>query len=230
MAWPPSVTELRQEVTTQRSNESLYRILQDAVDTVSTYGLSDAISENKAMQLAVADVKFDAISLEMGSDGAQVHKDHRAVRTTILIELGRLRTRAARGLDSSDAPTVPAIPAAPAVAAVRYLSYADWLLRTHSTTPPKRADGEIDQDRVEVLLDDATSWCSQTIPGNLLSGGNFIPTADLPVALLAACVQVSNDLMTMWLSPRHETYAADCAACEARAAMRLKAMAQAVSG
>ena len=114
MAWPPDVAALRSEVTTQRSDESLHRILQDAVDTVSTYGLSDAISENKALELAVADVQFTAIRSEMGADGAQVHKDHRAARTTILIELGRLRRRAARGLDSSDAPTVPAIPATPA--------------------------------------------------------------------------------------------------------------------
>ena len=173
MAWPPSVTELRQEVTTQRSNESLYRILQDAVDTVSTYGLSDAISENKAMQLAVADVKFDAISLEMGSDGAQVHKDHRAVRTTILIELGRLRTRAARGLDSSDAPTVPAIPTAPTgTVPVRYLSYGLSFSRGTLPPPPKNAAGQRDEDRVEALLDDASAWCAATIPGNLVSGGN----------------------------------------------------------
>ena len=48
MAWPPTTNELRQEITTPRSDDSLHRILQDAVNTVHSYGLDDATSENKA--------------------------------------------------------------------------------------------------------------------------------------------------------------------------------------
>ena len=231
MAWPPTVDELRQEITTQRSNESLHRILQDVVDTVSTYGLSDAISENKAMQLAVADVKFDALRLEMGADGAQVHKDHRAVRTALLIELGRLRRRAKRGLDSSAAPTVPDIPAAPTgVTPIRYLTFSEWETRAQSTTLPISATGGVNQARVESLLDDAAAWCTSVIPGNLMRGGIMLPTSDIPTALLAVCRQVSSDLVSMWLSPRSQKYMQDCAQCEAASSKRLMATAQAVNG
>ena len=90
MAWPPLVNELRQEITTPRSDDSLHRILQDAVNTVHSYGLDDATSENKALQLAVADVKFDALDMEE-RDGVQLLKAYERTRKGILIELGRLR-------------------------------------------------------------------------------------------------------------------------------------------
>ena len=231
MAWPPTVAELRQEVTTDRSDASLHRILRDVVSTVHDYGLSDAVSENKAMQLAVVDARFDAIDLEMQANGAQIHKNYMRTRTALLIELGRLRRRKARGLNGSEAPTVPEAAAAPtAHQPISYLSFNEFLMRYPSTTPPKKADGEIDRDRMELLLDDAAAWCASVIPGNLIRGGVMLPTGDIPHALLAVCRQVSSDLVAMWLSPRHERYAADCAQCEAAAAKRLRATAQASTG
>ena len=230
MAWPPDVAALRSEITTQRPDASLHRILQDAVNTVSSYGLDDAISENKALQLAVADVQFDALDMNE-RNGIQLIKAYERTRVGILKELGRLRRRSEHGLDGSGAPTVPAIAAAPTgTDPIRYLSKDELFTRYPSTTPPKDHSGQRDDDRVEALLDDASVWCAATIAGNLVSGGKMLPVADVPLALLGTVKQVCSDLVSQWLSPRAEKYAADCAACEARAAMRLKAMAQAVSG
>ena len=230
MAWPPTTNELRQEITTKRSDDSLHRILQDAVNTVHSYGLDDATSENKCLQLAVADVKFDALDMEE-RDGVQLLKAYERTRKGILTELGRLRRRAKHGLNGSGAPSVPEAPEAPtAHGPVRYLSYNEFLTRYPSTTPPKKADGQIDRARMELLLDDAAAWCASVIPGNLIRGGIMLPTGDVPAALLAVCRQVSSDLVSMWLSPRGEKYTADCAQCEAAASKRLMATAQASTG
>ena len=231
MAWPPTVSSLRLEITTRRSDDSLHRILQAAVDVTATYGLTDAISENMAMQLAVVDVQFDALRVSGGGGAGQVIKDHRAARNGVLQEMSRLRRRAGRGLDSSDAPSVPETAAAPtANAPVSYLTFAEWERRTHSTTMPVKADGTVNQERVETLLDDAAAWCASIIPGNLIRGGVLIPEGDLPAALVAVCKQVSTQLIDQWLSPRNEKYVEDCAACEDRAAMRLRDTAQAAGG
>ena len=231
MAWPPTVNELRQEITTRRSDTSLHRILQAAVDVVHPYDLSDAISENMSLQLAVVDVVFDALSMETNGDGRQLVKNHENSRRAILVELGRLRRRAARGLDSAEAPSVPAAAEAPtAHQPISYLSYSEWETRAQSTTWPIGASGDTNRQRVELLLDDAAAWCAATIPGNLTRGGIMLPTGDIPHALLAVCRQVSSDLVSMWLSPRSEKYMEDCAACEARAAQRLRDMAQASTG
>ena len=227
MAWPPTTDELRQEITTKRSDDSLHRILQAAVDVVHPYGLSDAISENMSLQLAVTDVKFDALDMEE-RDGIQLLKAHERTRNGILIELGRLRRRAVRGLGSAGAPSVPAVAEAPtAHTPISYLPINEFLSRYPSTTPPKTAKGEKDRSRLELLLDDAAAWCASVIPGNLVRGGAMLPVAGIPPALLAVCKQVSSDLVTMWLSPRRETYAADCAKCEQAARERLEAVAQA---
>ena len=235
MAWPPTVDDLRQEVQTTRNDSSLHRILQAAVNVVTLYGLDEAVSENHALQLAVTDVQFDALKME-SKGGAQMVKEHVRARNGILIELSRLRTDAARGASSgadtvTGPATVPAIAAAPTgTDPIRYLLKDELFTRYPSTTPPKDHSGQRDDDRVEALLDDASVWCAATVPGNLVSGGKMLPVADVPLALLGTVKQVCSDLVSQWLSPRAEKYAADCAACEARAAMRLKAMAQAVSG
>ena len=230
MAWPPTTNELRQEITTPRSDDSLHRILQDAVNTVHSYGLDDATSENKCLQLAVADVKFDALDMEE-RDGVQLLKAYERTRKGILIELGRLRRRAVRGLNGAGAPSVPEAPEAPtAHGPVRYLSFSEWETRAQSTTRPIGADGRVNRARVELLLDDAAAWCASVVPGNLIRGGIMLPTGDIPAALLAVCRQVSSDLVSMWLSPRSEKYMQDCAKCEQAARERLEATAQASTG
>lgn len=230
MAWPPNVDDLRQEITTERSDTSLRRILQAAVNVVGGYGLDAAVSENHALQLAVVDVQFDATRVET-KRRAQVVKEHARARNALLIELSRLRQRRERGLDAGGAAatmpaTVPEIAAAPTDnTPVLYLTYNDWKARTHSTTPPKRADGQIDQARVTALLTDASAWCAGTIPGTLIRRGQFLPVADVPAALLAVLVDVCRDLVDHRLSPRTDAWRDECAACEERAAERLRAVA-----
>ena len=101
MAWPPDVAALRQEVQTKRSDGSLHRLLQASVNVVATYGLDQAVSEHHALQLAVVDVRFDALTVE-SKGSAQMVKNHVRARNSILIELSRLRTNAARGSAAGD--------------------------------------------------------------------------------------------------------------------------------
>ena len=223
------------EITTSRPDESLRRILQAAVNTVSSYGLDEAESTLKALQLAVVDVQFDATRMS-GSRGAQVVTDHRMARVGILQEMSRLRVRFARGASagatvSGTPPTVPAIADTPAAhRPVSYLSFAEWETRTRSTTMPVKADGTVNRERVELLLDDAAAWCASIIPGNLIRGGVLIPEGDLPAALVAVCKQVSTQIIDQWIRPRNEKYIEDCAACEDRAAIRLRDTAQTAGG
>lgn len=234
MPWPPTVDDLRQEVTTTRSDASLHRILQAAVNVVAGYQLSEPVATHHALQLAVIDAQFDAVRMETRG-GAQKVKEHTRGRNALLIELSRLRRNRARGGDdgqpTAGAATVPDPAAAPAQATVRYLSFEEWSERTMDATKPVNRAGNVNQDRVEGLLDDATAWCASVVPGNLLRGGRYIPTADLPEPLLAVCRQVSRDLVTAWLSPRNsEKYVEMVAACETGAADRLRTVAQAVAG
>lgn len=88
---------------------------------------------------------------------------------------------------------------------MRYCSYAQWRTRTKSTTPPKRADGEIDQARVEALLDDAAARCMGSVPGALIDGaGMQIALADLAQPLQDAVVYWSAALVDCWLTPGKE--------------------------
>ena len=234
MAWPPTVDDLRQEVETTRNDASLHRILQAAVNVVTLYGLDEAVSENHALQLAVVDVQFDALRME-SKGSAQTVKEHIRARNGVLIELSRLRTNAARGSSSGAAPVVgPVVVPDPAAApsgtdAVLYLDYDAWRLRTHSTTPPKRADGQIDEARVTALLTDAALRCVQWIPSTLSRGGRQIPLTGVSLVLFGACRDVCRDLVDHWLSPRSEKWREDCAACEERSADRLRAVARAVA-
>ena len=223
MPWPPTVRSLRGEVTTQRSDDSLYRILQNAVAVVDRFELDEIHAEHHALQLAVVDVVFDALSSRTEADGAKVEHNHEAARRGILIELRRLRLVKLRRPTTTPAPMVPAAPARVAPSApVRYLSYSEWAIRAQSTTLPIAATGGADQPRVELLLDDAAAWCASVIPGNLTRGGYLLLPAEVPPGLLAVCRQVSTALVTAWLSPRAE----DGATCEAGAAARLKVAAQ----
>ena len=147
-------------------------------------------------------------------------------RNAVLAECSRLRRRKVRGLNGTG-PTVPAVAAAPTgIDPVLYLSFTAWKVRAKSTTLDRRADGEINKDRVTALLTDASLRCVQWVPGNLARGGVQLPTADLPPVLLGACRDVCRDLVDHWLSPRSESWREECAGCEGRAADRLRAVAQ----
>ena len=227
MAWPPTVAQLRQEVQTEAPDAALYRALQNAVEVVDRYNLSDAQAEHHALQLAVVDVRFAALSSRTDANGAKVEHDHAAARQYILVELGRLRLVKLRRNGGPAPPTVPAAPERVVTTTpVRYLSFDEWKTRALSTTLPLDADGQINRARAELLLDDAAAWCAGIIPGNLTRGGYLLLPADVSVALLAVVKQVSSDLVSMWLSPRHARYGADCEECEKAAAVRLKATAQ----
>ena len=86
--------------------------------------------------------------------------------------------------------------------AVRYLTFAQWKTRAPSETLPKKADGNIDQDRVEALLDDAAGWFMGFIPGALVdNAGAQIATADLPAALQTALIAQSVTYVDNMLLP-----------------------------
>lgn len=227
MAWPPRVADLRQEVTTQRSDASLHRILQAAVDRVASYGLSDAVSAQMALQLAVVDVQFDATRMTTANGGGSVIREHTKARNSVLIECSRLRLRKEREGDATQV-YVPEPPETTAsTSPVLYLSYGEWETRTQNTSLPVTQAGLANRSRVEALLADATAWCAATIPGNLMPMGHLIVPDELPAALVAVLKQVCFMLVDQWLAPRREKYVEDCAACEARAAQRLKDAAQA---
>ena len=75
---------------------------------------------------------------------------------------------------------------------MRYCTYDQWKTRAHSETLPKEAEGDVDQDRVQALLDDAAGWFMGFIPGALIDDeGAQIATADLPEALQIALIEQS---------------------------------------
>ena len=237
MAWPPTVYDLRQEVSTDRSDASLHRVLQDAVNEVWEYGLDASTSSQKALQLAITDVQFDALRIT-SKNGAQVLKEHRITRNALLADLARIKRRLymsgqlGESVAGDSPPVVPAVAAAPTETRgdpALYMTLDDFKETAPSETLPRNASAATNDDRITKLLENASAWCAQTIPGSLVRGGEFIEPADLPTALRFACRQVCYDLVSFWLSPRHDKWREQEAQCQQAAAERLNAMARTVA-
>lgn len=225
--WPPTVADIRAEVTSQKSDAAIHRILQAAVDVVASYGLSEDVSSEQAIKLAVVDTMFDGFHMTTPGAARQMIKQHEMSRRGVLVELSRLAARKARGYPTAG-PAVPAVAAAPAnTGPVLYLTYAEWQTRARSYSLPIGPTGAINQSRVEALLADASAWCLATAPDVLTRGGGLIPIAELPPALLSVCRLVCMDLVALWVSPRTDRWAEDQATCEERNAVRLRDIARA---
>ena len=88
----PTVAQLREEIATDRSDNSLQRILDANSSKLSSYEVDVSLLTVAALQLSVIDVRFDALSQEDLGD-VSVHKNFKRERDAILQGIAREASR-----------------------------------------------------------------------------------------------------------------------------------------
>ena len=103
----PTVAMLLEEYrVSDRTDESLQRILNANAEVADTYAVSEHNKITATLQLSVVDIQFDAVRRQRTGD-AQVDKDHREARRGVLVQLAALASRLELLADESDTTTEP---------------------------------------------------------------------------------------------------------------------------